>query len=249
MATLHLLGTGAAATDGRRTTTMLAVEGMHDLVLVDCGGDAAQRLCAHDLDPTALSALIVTHEHADHVGGFPLLMERLWLAGRREPLEVYGIEPALAQVGRVHDAFDVSAWPDYPGVRFHPIAMTEAAPVFASDTLRVVASPGDHSVPCVGLRFEDLLGGGVLAYSSDTAYAAAIMRLARGADVLVHEATDTPPFHSRPEEAARVAIEAGAGALVLVHLPPGFEAGDGDERARAVFAGVTIGCDGARFEF
>jgi ribonuclease Z len=244
VAKLHLLGTGGAATDGRRTATMLAVEAASQLVLIDCGGDAAQRLCAHHLDPVRLSALIVTHEHADHVGGFPLLMERLWLAGRREPLDVYGIEPALAQVERIHDAFDVSAWPGYPGVRFHPVPLVEGATVLTSATLHVTASPGYHSVPSVGLRLEDRHGRRTLAYSSDTAYEPAIVRLARGADVLVHEATDAPPYHSCVEDAARVAKEAGASALVLVHLPPGFDDAEGDRRARAAFGAVTIGHDG-----
>ncbi len=228
---------------------MLAVDVSSDVLLIDCGADAAQRLCAHDLDPTRLSALIITHEHADHVGGFPLLMERLWLAGRQEPLDVYGIEPAIAQVRRVHDAFDVSAWPDYPGVRFHPVSLEEGASVLSTGALRVSASPGLHSVPCIGLRIEDLGGGGVLAYSSDTAYEPAIVRLARHADVLVHEATDTPPYHSRVEDAARVANEARAKALVLVHLPPGFDDAAGERRARGAFGAVTIGRDGVSLVF
>lgn len=249
MATLHLLGTGAAASDGRRTTTMLAVETASDLVLVDCGGDAAQRLAAHGLDPAAITATIVTHEHADHVAGFPLLLERLWLAGRSAPLDVYGIEPALAQARRVHDAFDVSAWPAYPERRYHTVSDEAGALVLATPGLRVSAAPGTHSVPCVGLRFEDLVGGGVLAYSGDTAFSRTIVALARGAQLLVHEATDQSAMHSRPEEAAQAAVEAGAGALVLVHLPPGFDEGDGLARARAVFPNVNAGVDGARFEF
>ncbi len=249
MATLHLLGTGAAATDGRRTTTMLAVEQPDELLLIDCGGDAAQRLRAQGLEDTRVTAIVLTHEHADHVAGFPLLIERLWLAGRRTPVDVYGIEPALAQARRVHDAFDVSGWPDYPELRYHPFAHAEDTPVFESAALRVRATPGEHSVPSVGLRIEDRLGSGVLAYSGDTAYAPAIVRMARGADLLVHEATDNPPFHSRVEDAARTAREADARALVLVHLPPGLSEEDFGRRAGAVFADVTVGIDGARFTF
>ena len=249
MAMLHLLGTGAAASDGRRTTTMLAVETATDLVLVDCGGDAAQRLAAHGLDPTALTAVIVTHEHADHVAGFPLLLERMWLGGRSAPVDVYGIAPALEQARRVHDAFDVSAWPDYPERRYHTVNRTPAASVLTTPGLRVTAAPGTHSVPCVGLRFEDLRGGGVLAYSGDTAFSPTIVELARGAQLLVHEATDQPPMHSRPEEAAQAAVECGARALVLVHLPPGFDEGDGLARARAVFPNVSAGTDGVRLDF
>ena len=248
MPTLHLLGTGAAASDGTRTATMLAVETDDGTLLVDCGGDAAQRLRAHGLDPATLTAIVITHEHADHVAGFPLLLERMWLGGRRDPVDVYGIEPALAQARRVHDAFDTSAWPGYPSVHYHPVAMSEGAPVLNGFGLRVTASPGTHSVPSVGLRIESD-GGGVLTYSGDTAYDEVIVRLARGADLLVHEATDESPMHSRVEDAARVAREAAVGTLVLVHLPPDFDAGDGPARAHAAFERVSIGEDGARFTF
>jgi ribonuclease Z len=248
VATLHLLGTGAAASDGARTTTMLAVEANAGVLLIDCGGDAAQRLRAHGLEPAALAAIVITHEHADHVAGFPLLLERMWLGGRRDPIDVYGIEPAMAQARRLHDAFDTSAWPGYPSVRYHAFAHEEGAPVLTGFGLHVHAAPGTHSVPTVGLRIA-AEGGGVLAYSGDTAYDPAIVRLARGADLLVHEATDESPMHSRVEDAARVALEAGVGRLVLVHLPPGFDVNGGPDRARAAFEHTTIGEDGARFTF
>src|SRR4051794_752484 len=85
MATLHLLGTGAALSEPHRTTTMLAIDDSVSAVVVDCGGDVVQRLLAAGIPVGRISALIVTHEHPDHVGGFALLMERLWLAGRRHP--------------------------------------------------------------------------------------------------------------------------------------------------------------------
>ena len=248
MPTLHLLGTGAAASDGTRTTTMLAVQTATGTLLVDCGGDAAQRLRAHGLEPAALSAIVITHEHADHVAGFPLLIERMWLAGRRDPIDVYGIASAVAQARRIHDAFDTDAWPGYPALRYHVVEPTERAPVLDGFGLSVEASPGTHSVPCVGLRIS-ADDGGVLTYSGDTAYDPAIVRLARGADLLVHEATDEACIHSRVEDATRVAHEARAGHLVLVHLPPGFDAGDGASRARAAFARTSVGRDGATFVF
>lgn len=248
MATLHLLGTGAAASDGSRTTTMLAVETSRGVLLVDCGGDAAQRLRAHGLDPAALSAIVITHEHADHVAGFPLLLERMWLAGRRSPIDVYGIAPAIAQAKRVHDAFDTSDWPGYPQLRYHVVDQAEEAPVLEAVGLRVLASPGSHSVPSVGLKVIAERGG-VMVYSGDTSYDPSIARLARGADLLVHEATDEACMHSLVEDATRVANEAGVERLVLVHLPPGFESGDGPRRARAGFERVSVGADGDRYSF
>jgi ribonuclease Z len=250
VAFVHLLGTGAALSDAGRTTTMLAFEQPGDVVLVDCGGDAAQRLLAHGLDLEALTALIVTHEHPDHVSGFPLLMERLWLAGLRRPLPVYGIAPAIAQAKRVHDAFDVRNWPGYPGASYHEVPVGQGAAVLTNDSWSITAAPGVHSVPSIGIRVEDRRGGGVAVYSGDTTGADSIVGLARGADLLVHEASDEPAMHSCPVSAAQVAAAAGVRRLVLVHLPAGVH--DRDERvtaARAVFAELVVGEDGAHFEF
>src|SRR5690606_3668452 len=202
------------------TTTMLAVEAGDTLLLVDCGGDAAQRLLAAGLALDRVSGLVVTHEHADHVAGFPLLMERLWLAGIGSRFTVYGIPSALAQARKIHDAFDTGSWPNYPEIEYREIRLEHCATVLDNDDLVVTAAPGDHSVPVVGLRFEAKGSGKAMAYSCDTQYSPAIVELAKGADLLVHEASGEAPGHSAPSVAGRVAQEAGVGRLVLVHLPP-----------------------------
>src|SRR5690606_28975088 len=83
VATLYTLGTGAVVSDAYRTTTMLAVDNGQELLLIDCGGDAVQRMKASGLDVRRLRHLFVTHEHADHCAGLPLLLERLWVEGLR----------------------------------------------------------------------------------------------------------------------------------------------------------------------
>ncbi|MEX2543162.1 MAG: MBL fold metallo-hydrolase [Trueperaceae bacterium] len=250
MATLYLLGTGASLSDPHRTTTMLAVENDDGSLLVDCGGDALQRLLASGGDPSRIRALIITHEHPDHVSGFPLLMEKLWLHGRREPLDVYGIDPAIRQAQRAHDSFDTSAWPDYPEIRYHPVALQEGAAVLERDGWQVSASPGIHAVPVVGLRFRDVTGGGVVAYSCDTEYCDRIVRLAQDAQVLIHEATGNGPGHSSAVEAARVAAEARAERLLLVHLPSEEQLGPEElATARKTFPNMEKGLEGGRYRF
>lgn len=250
MATLYLLGTGAAVSEPHRTTTMLAVENRAGILLIDCGGDAGQRLMASGGDPGRISGLIITHEHPDHVSGFPLLMEKLWLHGRREPLDVYGIAPALAQAKRVHDCFDTSAWPGYPQIRYHEVPQEENAAVLEHGGWRVTASPGRHPVPVVGLRIVDVESGGTVAYSCDTEQSEEIERLAEQAPILVHEATGHGPGHSSAEEAARVAARVSAGRLLLVHLPTAEQLDDAQlSSAREIFAETERGVEGGRYDF
>ena len=250
MATLHLLGTGAAVSDPHRTTTMLAVENATSLVVIDCGGDAVQRLMTVGANLDKLSAVIVTHEHADHVSGFPLLMEKLWLLGRRDPVPVYGIAPAISQTRRIHDSFDTSSWQDYPGVDWREFAYEDNANVFSDSSWEIVASPGVHSVPVVGLRFSDKQGGGSLVYSCDTETSTAIERLANGVDLLVHEATGEGPGHSSAQQAAGVAKRAGVKRLLLVHLPPEEQLSAKDiEAARQLFEPCEKGKEAESYTF
>lgn len=241
--TLYLLGTGAAVSDAHRTTTMLAVEEAGSLLLIDCGGDAVQRMMAAGLDPLRIKAVFLTHEHPDHIGGFPLLMEKLWLLGRRDPLPIYGPAAALAVTRAVFDTFNTKGWEGLPEREWHDVALEAGAPVFESDAFRVTATPVIHPVPTLGVRIEGA-SGAVLAYSCDTAKSDNVVRLAREADLLVHEATGSQPgVHSSPEEAADVAAQAGAYRLVLVHLPPGLT-DDDLAAARHRFTMTELGEEG-----
>jgi ribonuclease Z len=246
---VHFLGTGAARSDPHRTTTMLALEDDTDIFLIDCGGDALQRMLQMELAPSKLRALLLTHEHADHVSGFPLLMERLWLHGRREPLPVYGIAPALAQARRLHDSFNIAEWYEhgYPGATWHEVAdEQEDAPVLSHDRWHITASPGVHAVPSVGFRvvYEDRC----VAYSGDTEPSDAILRLAANADVLIHEATGQGVGHSSALQAAKVAAHAGAKRLYLVHVPSEDMLKADLNAARAHFGETEVAGEGAGLE-
>jgi ribonuclease Z len=108
----------------------------------------------------------------------------------------------------------------------------------------------------------DLVGGPragrTLVYSGDTRPTLSVIEAARGADLLVHEATfggdeaerAKETGHSTAAEAARVAHDAGVRRLVLTHISPRYNR-DATEllaEARAVFPETTIARDGLTVE-
>ena len=108
----------------------------------------------------------------------------------------------------------------------------------------------------------DLVGaprlGRTVVYSGDTRPSLSVIEAARGADLLVHEATfggeeaerAKETGHSTAGEAARVAHDAGVRRLVLTHISPRYNR-DATEllaEARAVFPETTIARDGLTVE-
>jgi ribonuclease Z len=104
----------------------------------------------------------------------------------------------------------------------------------------------------------DLVGaprrGRTLVYSGDTRPSLTVVEAARGADLLIHEATfgsdelerAKETGHSTAAEAARVALEAGARRLVLTHISPRYSR-DAPEllaEARAIFPETVVARDG-----
>jgi ribonuclease BN (tRNA processing enzyme) len=115
--------------------------------------------------------------------------------------------------------------------------------------------------PAFGFRFDTPHGS--VAFSGDTGPCDNVVRLARGADLLVHEVIAVellaqrlrrlPNFeairnhlagsHSTPEQVGEIATRAGVGSLVLSHLVPGdvdLTEADWEARVRPHYAGQIV---------
>jgi ribonuclease Z len=99
---------------------------------------------------------------------------------------------------------------------------------------------------------EQVLGparpGRKVVLAGDTAPSPIVTELARGADLLVHEATfceeererANETLHSTAAGAAEVAREAGVGLLALTHLSARYSGGEVAREARAVFPNTVV---------
>mgnify|MGYP001070388108 CR=1 FL=1 len=95
------------------------------------------------------------------------------------------------------------------------------------DEFKITASPVHHMVPTIGIRVEVKRTKKVLAYSCDTEPCEQTVRLAGGADILIHEAGGATFGHSSAEQAGEIASKAEVETLYLIHYPTGkFAKGD-----------------------
>ncbi len=147
MIDLILLGTsGTFPLPGRPLSALLARVGP-EMVLFDCGEGTQVSMRRSGWGFKALSAICLSHLHADHVSGLPGLLLTVGHSGRIEPLDIFG----PAGTARVVAGLRVIA-PRLPyPVRVHELAASTGIP-WAGATLATL--PVDHAVPCLAYRLD-----------------------------------------------------------------------------------------------
>ena len=193
-------------------------------LLLDMGNGALgalQRHCGlYDLD-----AVVLSHLHADHcidMCGYFVARFYRHEGGRCAPMPVYGPEGTERRLtiaygdtpsdDSMSEVFDFRSLTPESGFELGP---------FSVRTDRVA-----HPVEAYAFRIEHRESGRTLVYSGDTGPSAALETLTGGADLFLCEASftdgkeDIPDLHLNGKEAGEVAERAGAGRLVLTHIPP-----------------------------
>jgi ribonuclease BN (tRNA processing enzyme) len=202
-------------------------------LLVDAGYATLPRLL-HLVSAADLDAVYISHGHPDHCADLnPLLRARALGGDPLPPLPVYAPPGALDAVLAL----------DRPGVLAGAYAVTEFRP---GDALRIGPFQAGtrllpHWLPNAGLRLA--AAGRVLAYTGDSG-GADIAALARGADLLLAEATypeqvppEDQPFLCSARQAGQYAAQAGAARLLLTHLWPGTDPGAAQAAAAVTYGG------------
>ncbi|GAB4480605.1 MAG: MBL fold metallo-hydrolase [Anaerolineae bacterium] len=244
MPKLIILGSASAVPSAEHENTHMVLIGEQSVVLIDCTGRALVSLGKAGVGVEDLTDVILTHFHPDHVSGMPGLLMSAWLMGRKNPLRVYGLHHCLQRVEDLMMAFHWEDWTGFFPVAFHHIPEQEDIPVLDNNDFRITGSPVRHYVPTMGLRVLVKKTGYVFAYSSDTVPCPETVRLARGADLLIHEATgDEPLGHSSAEQAGAIAQEAGVRQLGLIHYNVHTDTAHLVREAQRAFNGPVVLCE------
>jgi len=252
-----LCGTSSPMPHPARAKACVAVFAGGRFWIVDTGPGSWNRLALWQVDGRDIGGVLLTHFHSDHLGDLGEFNMQTWVAGRDRPLRVYGppgVERVVAGFTEAY-ALDSGYRTAHHGADFVApvVGRMEAVPVAGpgptvvldEEGMKITAVAVDHTPiePAYGYRF-DWRGRSVVV-SGDTVKDQALVGLARGADVLVHEAqaqhlvallrqeaerlgrdrfakilADIPSYHTSPVEAAEVANAAGVKLLVLYHLTP-----------------------------
>lgn len=217
MVTIFILGSAnAIPREGNETTHFLIELGERN-ILVDCSGNPVVHLARAGVELDQITDIVITHFHPDHVAGLPLLLMDMWLLRRNIPLQIYGLEHSIERIKTMMDLFDWKHWPGFFPVFFHSLPEQDMTLAISAPEFRLFTSPVKHFIPTIGLRMEFPLIEKSAAYSCDTEPCSQVVELAKGVDVLLHEAAGYGTGHSSAEQAAAVAREAEARSLYLIH--------------------------------
>lgn len=273
---LILLGTGGGPTPKKSVSASAQVILVNDTpYVVDCGDGVARQLVVADVPLRSLRHIFITHHHSDHNADYGNLLLLSWASGLVSNVDTWGPPPLsrMTELFLALNAYDIDIRirdegrvPLAPLIHAHE--MTEAGLVMQDENVKVTATLVDHPLvtPAFAYRFDG--PDRSIVISGDTARSDNLVKLARGADVLVHEALWLPAVdrivardpkaktlkdhllasHTVVEDCGRVAQAAGVKTLVLSHLVPGGDATITDEMwinaARQHFQGrIIVGKD------
>lgn len=189
-------------------------------ILLDAGSGVAARLLAHTAIKD-LTAVVVSHLHEDHISDLHCLrfmqLEAQTMGRTSSKLQVYA-PGAPAEAHRWIEGGE--DWQD-----LHEYDPSE---VLLLGELEIRFTSTNHPIPTYAMRITPTgRPGPVLFYTADTGESPAIVEAARGADLLVIEASLLEAHaakrafgHLTAAEAAAVARDAGAKRALLTHLWP-----------------------------
>jgi len=278
------LGTGIPLPNPARGTAATLVVAGDRSVLVDTGRRSMENLVATGRQ--SVDIVVFTHFHSDHIADFGEYMMNRGVAGVDTPQRVFGPAGTQSVVDNFLQLYSVDTGyrVAHHGVHWPPNAMKadvkECAPgtILDEDGLKITMFNVDHEPiePAVGYKIE--FGGKSVVISGDTKPTPKMAEMAKGADILVHEAMNTKiltgvrngmrtgnprmgqmlddlmNYHSGTLEVAAIARDAGVKKLVITHLVPSIQPTDAAEKAftqgmAEVYAGpIVVARDGMRID-
>jgi ribonuclease BN (tRNA processing enzyme) len=97
-AIVHCLGTGDGCPSSERNHSAFLYRLGETSFLIDCGEPVDSSLKSLGLGHDSFDCIFISHLHADHFGGFPMLIQGCWLEGRAKELPVYLPGDAISPV-------------------------------------------------------------------------------------------------------------------------------------------------------
>jgi ribonuclease BN (tRNA processing enzyme) len=205
-------------------------------VVLDLGNGTYGALQRY-VDPATVDAIVLSHLHPDHCIDMTSYIVALRHGKDRPAHRLPVIAPSGAR-DRIGAAFDPLA----RKLGLHELFDFATPRAGELGPFSVSFASVNHPVATFAIRLGQ--GDRSLVYSADTGVSDALVSLAKGADVLLCEASigpdepDFPPdLHLTGRQAGEHATRAGVGRLLITHVPPWHSREVAAAEAGSTFAG------------
>lgn len=200
---LVFCGTGSPMPDPGRGQACVGVFAGEHFFLIDSGAGAAATLAGLRIPMAGLDGILYTHFHSDHISGLPDIVLQSWVAGRHQPLDLYGPEGIESVAAGFSEAYVLDGIyrtahhgaeampPSGSKLVAHTVPLAtdlDSAVVFDADGLKITAFRVGHAPidPAYGYRID--YKDRSVVFSGDTVKHPNMVRFGAGVDVMVHEA-------------------------------------------------------------
>ncbi|MDR2802695.1 MAG: ribonuclease Z [Treponema sp.] len=145
-----ILGSGGMMPLPNRHLTSVLLRREGDLFLFDCGEGTQVSLRRLNLRWKKISAIFISHTHADHVTGLPGLLMLSSQVERDEPMYIIGPPRISEYIQSSMDVLDM-----YINYEIIVREITEPGIVFEGTSFKIRAFPLRHTKPCYGYALEE----------------------------------------------------------------------------------------------
>jgi ribonuclease Z len=147
-----LLGTSSAVPTLTRGLSSTALVRDGDIFLFDCGEGTQLQLMRSGIRRSRIHSIFIGHLHGDHLYGIAGLLSTLQLDGRETPLNVFGPEGLRLFLNAAFRTVDLQFG---FGLRLQEFPRGFSGRVLEENEFFVDALPLDHSIFCLGWRFQE----------------------------------------------------------------------------------------------
>lgn len=252
-----MVGTGTPFSLDRSMTGVGVIANGH-FFMFDAGPGVVQQLELQKLPINKIDGVFLTHYHSDHYLDLPNLINRSWSQGNENAINVYGPDGLPGVINGLNQFLAIE---NHYRVKHHGALLdmekSIAIPnefqlgedktklVYDNDGIKITAFKVNHDPVHSAVGYVVEYNGKKLVMSGDTKKNAMVEKMAKDADMLIHEVMlmsfiedlekvatqrddertaqmmrDIRDYHTSPSEVAEVAQNAQAKKLILSHVAP-----------------------------